>query len=717
MKRAIWSVLLSILWIPFLGQAQTTENYYPVYYCNSNVSIHEAVGCEMWIEDGNGDLVESFDIGSTLEPSGQSGSSFVWSFSLTYDPDLAPYTLNFDETCLVDQDLSLSSYSYPLTAVGDTVFLCSDYLPGEDVSFMVVTQYKNCVAPTEVEMLHYLFETNCMMELTDVNGNIIDQRPIATMDPNLYFQMYTFDFVQTSSPYTLTFDEACLNTHGFSFDQYEYLFTSDSIANNMGQAAFDICVYNDSVPFSDSTSTYHVVFEAMCDSLNNEVLNSANNCIITVKDKNGVPVADYPILGDVSNYHYIQSLSFPTEDDLFPYTIEFDDYCLLQNNIEMDQYIFTLNNMDPETNEPINNQHIPICAQFINAGDSCVNVYAGIFPYIGYYQNTANKVQINWGNFSPVAVDVTVTIEMPEGVAYSSSYWYDYEDNGTSVSISATLNPNAFFSDVLTFDVPGGTDDGTLHTYGISILVDNDTLVDCVEWNNTDSLNMIVGNSYDPNAKTVGLPTMISPNVQDEFLYTIYFQNTGTAPAQDVYIVDTLSENLDWSTFEYLRASHQVGIADLGNGIKKFYFDQIWLPDSTTDFAGSNGFVTFKIKEKASNELGSEIFNTAYIFFDHNDAIITNTTYNINTETLGVANEQSVMDVHLFPNPTYGKLNVVASENIEKLAIYSMDGRMCESMEPNQRELVLNTSMLKQGMYFLKVSVGSNEKTIRFVRD
>lgn len=716
MKRAIWSALLSVLLIPFLGQAQTTENYYPVWYCNGNVSIHEAVGCEMWIEDANGDIVESFDIGSTLEPSGQPGVDFVWDFMLTYDPNLAPYSLNFDEACLVAQDHPLISYSYPLTTAGDSIFLCNDYLPSDTVSFLTAIQYKNCEAPTEVEMLHTLFQTNCMMELTDVYGNVIDERPIATMDPNLYLQMFSFSFEQANSPYTLTFDEECLNNHGFSLDQYEYLFTSDSITNGMGQAAFDVCVYNDSVPPS-TDSTYQVVFEATCDSLNNQVLNTAGDCLITVRDKNGATVGQYPIEGAVNNFPYIQTINFPSENDLFPYTVEFDDFCLMQNNIALDQYSFILNNIDPETNEPINSQDISLCAQYINAGDSCVNVYAGISPYIGYYQNTTNMVQIHWGNSSASSVDVTVNVDVPEGVTFSNSYYYDYVENGSQVSISTTLAPNAYFSDVLVFDVPGGIDDGTLHTYFIEISVDDDTLVDCAEWNNTDSLNMIVGNSYDPNAKTVGLPTLISPEVQDEFLYTIYFQNTGTAPAQDIYIIDTLSEHLDWSTFEYLRASHQVGIADLGNGIKKFYFDQIWLPDSTTDFAASNGFVTFKIKEKASNQLGSEIFNTAYIFFDHNDAIITNTTYNINSETLGIENEESFMDVHVYPNPTRGKLNVVASENMEKLVVYSMDGRLCKQIEPNKRELVLNTSMLKQGMYFLKVSTGSNEKTIRFVRD
>jgi hypothetical protein len=66
----------------------------------------------------------------------------------------------------------------------------------------------------------------------------------------------------------------------------------------------------------------------------------------------------------------------------------------------------------------------------------------------------------------------------------------------------------------------------------------------------------------------------------------------------------------------------------LTGGIVKFNFPNINLPDSLSDEAGSKGFVRFKVKLKDNLPLGTTIENTAYIYFDFNAPIITNTTVN-----------------------------------------------------------------------------------------
>jgi hypothetical protein len=58
-----------------------------------------------------------------------------------------------------------------------------------------------------------------------------------------------------------------------------------------------------------------------------------------------------------------------------------------------------------------------------------------------------------------------------------------------------------------------------------------------------------------------------------------------------------------------------------------FTFENILLPDSTTNFEGSLGHVYFQVKPRAGLVPGTVIENTAAIYFDFNAPIITNTTF------------------------------------------------------------------------------------------
>lgn len=134
-------------------------------------------------------------------------------------------------------------------------------------------------------------------------------------------------------------------------------------------------------------------------------------------------------------------------------------------------------------------------------------------------------------------------------------------------------------------------------------------------------------NSHDPNNKEV-YPLSYLDTTQKWLHYTVNFQNTGNAPAQHVYILDTLSSNLDWGSMQLLSYSHDNYTQVLPGGIIKFNFPNINLPDSTTDEPGSHGFIRYKVKLKDNLPAGTTIENTAYIYFDFNSPVVTNTTLN-----------------------------------------------------------------------------------------
>ncbi len=137
----------------------------------------------------------------------------------------------------------------------------------------------------------------------------------------------------------------------------------------------------------------------------------------------------------------------------------------------------------------------------------------------------------------------------------------------------------------------------------------------------------IIG-SYDPNDKTPSLGYVnldeLSNGEPIDLTYRIRFQNTGTASAINVMITDLIEENLDIQSFQMLDATHNYSYAIQGDSIT-WYFNNIMLPDSTSDPEGSIGQVFFRIRSTGNHDETSLIENKVSIFFDFNEPIITNT--------------------------------------------------------------------------------------------
>ena len=77
---------------------------------------------------------------------------------------------------------------------------------------------------------------------------------------------------------------------------------------------------------------------------------------------------------------------------------------------------------------------------------------------------------------------------------------------------------------------------------------------------------------------------------------------------------------------EFGASSHLYETEIYGKGIVKFIFNNIKLVDSFKNEAKSHGFVQYRIKQKKDLAWGTKIYNSAGIYFDFNDPIITNRT-------------------------------------------------------------------------------------------
>ncbi|MFN0175843.1 MAG: T9SS type A sorting domain-containing protein [Saprospiraceae bacterium] len=223
--------------------------------------------------------------------------------------------------------------------------------------------------------------------------------------------------------------------------------------------------------------------------------------------------------------------------------------------------------------------------------------------------------------------------------------------------------------------------------------------------------------SYDPNDKQAfpkgyGAQHYIRPGTPLE--YQIRFQNTGNDTAFTVIIVDTLSIWLDPITLRPGASSHPYTWDLTGTGVLSFLFENILLPDSNVNESLSHGFVKFTIDHKANAPLETVIENTAEIYFDFNDAIVTNTTSHRlgeNFITVGLWQpEQPEYEVLVSPNP-FSDAAILEVKGLRQntplyLQVFDLQGKLQMEMDSDAPVFQLKKGRLAAGLYLFKIEQG-----------
>ncbi len=243
--------------------------------------------------------------------------------------------------------------------------------------------------------------------------------------------------------------------------------------------------------------------------------------------------------------------------------------------------------------------------------------------------------------------------------------------------------------------------------------------------NNAEYIKRTVTGSYDPNAKYVnplGESKQGLIELSDSLLnYTIQFQNVGTDTAFTVVITDTIISTLDIRSFRMGASSHPYKVEIRNGNVIRWTFNDIKLPDSTTNAIASQGYVKFYMRQSSSNQIGDVIKNTADIFFDYNSPVRTNTTLN----TIGhiITNINSSTENHLFtayPNPFTGNLTIDFDNFNEKgsVEILDLSGKVLYAGMFRSGRFEADLSKLNAGMYFVKVKGSSNsyDKIVRVIK-
>ncbi len=238
-----------------------------------------------------------------------------------------------------------------------------------------------------------------------------------------------------------------------------------------------------------------------------------------------------------------------------------------------------------------------------------------------------------------------------------------------------------------------------------------------------DSSNNLLTNcftvvaSYDPNIKEV-YPAADVPVTGSRWLtYTVHFQNTGNSYAENIFITDTLDADVEVETFSLLGYSFRPEVTLKGNAIR-FNFYQIMLIDSLTDEPNSHGYVQYKVKIKDNAPVGTVINNTAFIYFDFNAPVVTNTTTNTLTLPNGItAISNSNATMQLYPNPAQDVVMINLSDNLTggTLTLSDVTGRSLNTISITSTHNQLNTGALASGVYLVTAVKGGTRVVQRLV--
>lgn len=235
---------------------------------------------------------------------------------------------------------------------------------------------------------------------------------------------------------------------------------------------------------------------------------------------------------------------------------------------------------------------------------------------------------ISYRNYGTTFPDGTIVLELHDSLSYFACDVAP--DSIVDQTIYWSYNDLYYFhEDSIRVEVqmPETMDENLLSYLTVNTIESDETV-----YSITDSLVQTIICAHAANDKVVtpkGLDSLgYIPPITEFLDYIIRFQNTGTDTVVNLTIKDQLDSDLDWSTITPLSSSHDMTVDVNYMGLLEIHFPAIYLPDSTTNFLESQGYVNFRINLDEDLPLGTKILNKAKIHFDASPAVTTNTTIN-----------------------------------------------------------------------------------------
>lgn len=238
------------------------------------------------------------------------------------------------------------------------------------------------------------------------------------------------------------------------------------------------------------------------------------------------------------------------------------------------------------------------------------------------------------------------------------------------------------------------------------------------------------GCPWDPNNKVVNpIRDQSNGGIYESDInlnYTVNFQNLGSAEATYVRIEDVLDLNkYEIESFEFLGSSHPSSWELVNNKLVVTMKDLNLLPKDL-DEAGSRGFITFTIKRKESLPLGTTIDNTAAIYFDFNEPVITNSAHSTIISPLSnesVENKEEKLT--LVPNPTSSSATAIVNlgeATSVNLSVFNINGQLVKNiatdgvLQAGTHKINLDVDALASGAYIIQFKSATSVVTQKLIK-
>lgn len=392
-----------------------------------------------------------------------------------------------------------------------------------------------------------------------------------------------------------------------------------------------------------------------------------------------------------------------------------------------------------------NNQAVSVtaatnCTTAVNFANTVVPIhdlhiittgYSAAVPGNTYYQRiivqndgTVNETGVQLGYTHDGQLNYGSSSSLPLVQQNAGTYpnWYSITSGFTA------LLPGSATTTMLDYQVPTNIPINTqvsfFDTVAHAAPIGTVWLTDQTPWNNVNTYQATIVSSYDPNFKEVSPkgqgPAGTIMQTDSVLNYVIHFQNEGTYFAQNIFMLDTLDSDVDWTSVKPGYSDHHYTAVVSENGVLRFDFKNINLPwKSNYGDVLSSGMVSYSVKLKKNLAAGTQIKNTAAIYFDYNEPVITNTTLNTISLALSVKESEGLMNdqVELYPNPaqlSYTIKLAVSHKVSGSLIVTDINGRellnKAITLQEGENTIQESASYLSNGIYFVKLS--SNEGNV-----
>ncbi len=202
----------------------------------------------------------------------------------------------------------------------------------------------------------------------------------------------------------------------------------------------------------------------------------------------------------------------------------------------------------------------------------------------------------------------------------------------------------------------------------------------------------------------------IAANVDIEYL--IAFYNGSDEVVDRVYIRDTISDKLDYTSIQPGASSHPYTYEAYDRGILKFKFNDIALQP------GEYGFVKFSVKQQPDLPEGTEIFNRARLSIGYDAPELTAEKRHI----IGGSDYADIVeivtslypipplsgDIKLYPNPSGGEVvvEILGEENLMgwHCQLFDLQGRKLATYTFEGNSSVLQCGHLPKGNYLVAIT-------------